>query len=296
MPPLADPITLRLPDDLLERLDVAIAAGTYPNRSEGMREILEKGLTPPKEVQLSDVPWFVLPLIEDNPQLPLRKASLRQTVGLRVDPMAVRGPYIPFGIFCDDAEADRFEIVDAKIGGSPDLTEDRPSRLSIARETSWKSGLPRLLFTRRPLPVCVVPNTTLVTVRPLEAPPSAGFDSTRIANALQRRLTVYDPTPGAPEAESLEESSTLTERRLAVALQLARQQSVGAMQLRTLGELLGEAGISAHAIHQLLQSRVTPFRIGVYAVDIAHKEALEALMRQEYEPMRELSFTAYRHP
>jgi len=318
MPPLSDPMTIRLPDEIVAWIDEKIEAGVYTNRSDAIRGILastasdapvgvpyHKGAASPGGEPLprapqdelpTSPPWFVLPLrSRAMSAADIRRLPPNHDVELEVDQMVAPSAYVPFGILADEDDCDRYMVHEIKMGGGADLLGDRPTPLFLAREHSWRLPFPsRLLIdpSLHGLAVCRGPNNTSVILRTVmvkDKPTTVPVDyrMSQLAGALQQRLMVWS-SPEAPNPlheESGYEASV-------IASHLASQSAKGAVRFVTLGELLGGAGIEVAGLYRALGDpfgsvRTEPLRIGLLAVAVEHREQLLACLKFDYAAVLE---------
>jgi hypothetical protein len=311
MPPLSDPMTIRLPDEIVAWIDEKIEAGVYTNRSDAIRGILAAtSETPPapagprrKGGSCSPVaskdelpvppPWFVLPLRSRSMSAAdIRRLPPNHDVQLEVDPMVAPSTYVPFGILADEDDCDRYMVNEIKMGGGADLLGDRPTPLFLAREASWRLPFPsRLLIdpNLRGLPICKTPNNVNVILRTVtvkDKPTTVPVDyrMSQLAGSLQQRLMVW-AAPETPNEEAGYEA-------LVIANHLAGQSAKGAVRFVTLGELLGSAGIEVAGLYRALGDpfgsvRTEPLRIGLLAVAVEYREQLLACLKFDYAAVLE---------
>ena len=301
MAPLSDPLTIRLPADLIAWLDARVGLGLYANRSEAIRELLEAvAEAAPEEPSaeaaarteverlknLMALPWSIIPL---RPFHTTHKAISRLGFGemfeMAVDPFFTPETYIPFGIWTDDARAERYMIEEFRIGGGADLLGGRATSLVLAGETSWRNGLPSKV-TVDPLyfepPICKAPNISVVKLRVAAPQPALVSQEQPPTHAFRRRLMTWAPSEPVTfkhgDAKGLERAKAV------------EQSAQGAVEMLTISELFSSIGLDVAGLRQaladLLQPIPEPLRIGILCTTVMDRDRLNARLRMGPETGR----------
>jgi len=321
MAPLSDPLTIRLPDDLLVHLDVLVRQGRYTNRSEAIRELLEAVTQAPPEPleaatqappvsapgswfpyaplpgihvpshpqestpEIPGVPWFMIPLRSSDATDVFQSST---TVDFRADAMVAPETYVPFGVWSDDRDRAKFMVEDIKIGGGCDLLGDRPTPLSLAAESSWRNGFP----SRLTIDPYYLDNQLGMYGSGLpicKYPNTTTVTLRRLTESPPSHASISDAVLGrrvmvwsAPERVVYEYDDAVGQARSEAAFQSAK----GPVELLTVHELLRAAGFDLDGLRRVLGNpfgslRTDPLRLAILAVRPEHREALIARMQMK---------------
>jgi Arc/MetJ-type ribon-helix-helix transcriptional regulator len=293
MAPLSDPMTIRLPDELVAWLEGKVEGGVYKDKSVGIRRLLEAAHRAEAEQrrateiegEIPRIPWFKIPLrrVID----PFGGENHVYTEDAMFAPEA----YIPFGLWSDDKSRGDFTVETANVGGSADLLGLRPTPLGLASENCWRTGFPsRLLFdpnvtSHGTLAVCKYPNTTSVSLSRVMTPPPARLNDTSISEGLKRRLMVMSPAE-TPPCDPVTGSPGLSE-----AMRYSMKGS--AVELLTVRELLMGIGFDLQELGPRKESPPEPLRLALLAVA---PEYQERLYKRLTISMRDFQVPAYAIP
>jgi hypothetical protein len=208
---LSDPISVRLAEPIMNRIDLAVEQGSYKDRSDAIRAILEEhaphGKAKPNGSEV--LSWRAIPL-RTRSAAPLghqlARLPLDVTMELSTQPIDSGGHgCLPIGLVADGPDIDDFLVTDVRIGGCPSLLRSPVplgSRGSFG-PSGWTSlpvsipfrplrdlGLP-MTYGEKPQP----PPQPVITLPVLAWPTTLTVE---IRRTRERRVESKPPSPWIP--------------------------------------------------------------------------------------------------